>query len=329
MAEATPGVGQELLVLLSLLPEPTLLAEASGRILAANPACERLLQVARGSLSGRTLHEFVGDDAAALSDYLTRSPHRAQLAQEPLRLRAEDGREMSWRLAAAALPGSHTQSGQPIVLVRLTPTRESLAAEASSDFLANLAHELRNPLAPISNALQVMKVAEGDRVVTGAARSMIERQVQQLVRLIDDLVAVPVSASEAGGGEPQSRRMPLRARILVADDNPDAAQSLAFMLELEGHDVRTARDGIEAIEVAERFNPQLILLDIGMPRLDGYEVAREIRARPWGATVCLVALTGWGQEEDRRRAQEAGFDRHLVKPVDPATLNALIQILHS
>jgi PAS domain S-box-containing protein len=112
-------------------------------------------------------------------------------------------------------------------------------------------------------------------------------------------------------------------RVVVADDNRDAADSLALLLRFLGHEVRTAGDGQEAVEVAEAFRPDVVLLDIGMPRLNGYEACRLIRSRPWGRGVLLVALTGWGQEEDRRRATEAGFDRHFTKPVDPAALGEL------
>jgi CheY-like chemotaxis protein len=105
-------------------------------------------------------------------------------------------------------------------------------------------------------------------------------------------------------------------RILVADDNQDALESLATLLEINGHEVHTASDGMIAVEVASRCHPEIALLDIGMPRMDGYEVARRIRAEPWGKNTVLVALTGWGQEEDRRRTREAGFDSHLVKPLD-------------
>jgi signal transduction histidine kinase len=113
-------------------------------------------------------------------------------------------------------------------------------------------------------------------------------------------------------------------RILVVDDNRDAAQSLAAMLRLSGGEVETAHDGVQALRVAERFRPSLVLLDIGMPGMSGFEVARKIRARPWGASVRLVAQTGWGQDEDRQRAREAGFDVHLTKPVDYAALMQLI-----
>ena len=113
-------------------------------------------------------------------------------------------------------------------------------------------------------------------------------------------------------------------RILVADDNPDALASLAAVLQFQGHEVFSAANGTQALECAERYRPQVALLDIGMPLLDGYEVARRIRAQPWGAQVTLLALTGWGQEPDRRRSQNAGFDQHLVKPLDLARLNELL-----
>ena len=114
-------------------------------------------------------------------------------------------------------------------------------------------------------------------------------------------------------------------RILVADDNPDAAESLAMTLRLMGHEVEVAHDGRQALAIAGIYHPELALLDIGMPELNGYELARQIRAESWGASLTLVAVTGWGQEEDRRRALEAGFDEHLTKPVDPARLTTLIE----
>jgi len=113
-------------------------------------------------------------------------------------------------------------------------------------------------------------------------------------------------------------------RILVVDDHPDALESLAALLAAFGHDVRCAPDGREALNVAESFLPEYVLLDIGMPKLDGYQTARLARQRDWGLTVVLVAITGWGQEEDKRRAEEAGFDFHMTKPVDPAALCELL-----
>jgi signal transduction histidine kinase len=364
------------------------------------------------------------------------------------------------------------------------------AARRQNEFLATLAHELRNPLAPIRSAVQVMRLAEGDHATAMAARAMIERQLKHLVRLIDDLMDVSrltqgklelrkervevsnviqlaveanrpllaskqhhlrielspealfveadptrltqvfanllnnsakfsdshaeisvrlvregawaaITVSDSGFGirpemlsrvfdlftqeeRPQAAphdglgvglalvkhivelhggsvrahsegpgtgsaftvRLALleagesdvrlilhagnagegatRMRILVADDNYDAAQSLALMLSMEGHEVRTASNGVEALQLAEDFHPQVALLDIGMPKLDGYETARQLRQRPWAKSVLLLALTGWGQEDDKERARQAGFDRHLVKPLEPEMLSELL-----
>ncbi|HYK25400.1 MAG TPA: response regulator [Steroidobacteraceae bacterium] len=367
--------------------------------------------------------------------------------------------------------------------------RSVLTRERLDEFLATLAHELRNPLAPIRSAAQIVRMAEGDQATVSAARAIIERQLKHLVRLIDDLVDVSritrgklelsrervdlgsvlqaaietnrplleskqqhvrvelpaeplvveadttrlaqvfanlinngakysdprsdirIEAARAGaraivtitdqgvgidremlasifdmftlikrpssphdglgvgltlvkriielhagavtahsdgpgtgsaftveldliespGEETRTVAAPgnaehssRRARILVADDNHDAAQSLALMLSMDGHDVRTAGDGLEALREAEEFHPQLVVLDIGMPKLDGYETARRMRKRPWAAHTRLFALTGWGQDEDRERARRAGFDQHLVKPVDPEALSQLL-----
>lgn len=115
-----------------------------------------------------------------------------------------------------------------------------------------------------------------------------------------------------------------RRRVLVVDDNRRAADSLAEILRLDGHEVETAYDGREALAAVERFRPQVALLDIGMPEVNGYEVARRVRGEPWGAGVYLVALTGLGTPEDRARAQEAGFHTHLVKPVDVDALERIV-----
>jgi len=114
-------------------------------------------------------------------------------------------------------------------------------------------------------------------------------------------------------------------RVLVADDNRDAAETCAMLLQLSGHEVQVVHSGRAALEAAERFRPHVALLDIGMPELSGYDIASRIRAAPWGAQVTLIAVTGWGQEEDRRRALSSGFDRHLVKPIDPVLLEQLLR----
>ena len=124
--------------------------------------------------------------------------------------------------------------------------------------------------------------------------------------------------------EKQWSETSVRRRILVVDDNLDSAESLALLLKIQGHEVRTAHDGLSALDVAADFQPEMVLLDIGMPGMNGYEVARLMRQMPEVQNARLVAQTGWGQEEDRRRAQEAGFDAHLTKPVDLASLQTLL-----
>jgi CheY-like chemotaxis protein len=116
-------------------------------------------------------------------------------------------------------------------------------------------------------------------------------------------------------------------RILVVDDNRDAAESMKVLLRLMGAEVTTAFDGLEALEVAATFRPEAVLLDIGMPKLHGYDTARRFRQEEWGREIVIVALTGWGRDEDRRRAEEAGFDGHLVKPVHVAALRQLLERL--
>jgi signal transduction histidine kinase len=136
----------------------------------------------------------------------------------------------------------------------------------------------------------------------------------------------PHSNARSPVEQPMTNADSIRAqrRILVADDNNDALESLATLLQLGGHEVYTAANGQLALEYAERHRPEVALLDIGMPMLDGYEVARRIRAQPWGQRITLVALTGWGQDSDRRRSREAGFDSHLVKPLDLEKLTELL-----
>lgn len=361
------------------------------------------------------------------------------------------------------------------------------ADKRKDEFLATLAHELRNPLAPIRSSVQIMRMAGADTAVTEQARQTVERQVSHLVRLVDDLldvsrissnkldlrkdqvamavivqsaietsrplmessgqkltvtlpsetiwlhadltrmaqavsnllnnaakytpsgghiwltverqqqhavlsirdtgIGIPremlphifamfrqvdtsqervhgglgigltlvknlvemhegtVEARSAGTGQgsefnirlplapdpPEPLRKasvvePVRStakRVLVVDDNRDAAESLAQLLTHSGHDTRVAYDGREALQVSESFRPDVMLLDIGMPELSGYEVARRVRHQPWGKGALLIALTGWGQEEDRSMSQQAGFDAHFVKPVEYKELMAL------
>jgi PAS domain S-box-containing protein len=362
------------------------------------------------------------------------------------------------------------------------------ADRRKDEFLATLSHELRGPLAPLRNTLEILKQAGGDATVLERARGTMERQLDQLVRLVDDLldvgrisrgrielrrqrvelasvihhaveavraapecrdhditVTLPtqqlyvdadpvrlvqvfgnllnngckysppgarirltaqrqgsdvvVSVKDAGvgiaadvlpkvfemfvhdtrsgdvnrglgiglalakrlvemhGGSIEARsegegrgseflvRLPLLVaeapqpalpsaaepgpagsrRFLVVDDNEDSASSLGLLLQISGHEVHVAHDGEEALAAAERFRPDVALLDIGLPKLNGHDVARRIRAQPWGRGMVLVALTGWGQDVERRKSKEAGFDHHVVKPVDYAALMRLLE----
>jgi PAS domain S-box-containing protein len=375
--------------------------------------------------------------------------------------------------------------------IREQAARLSAADRAKDEFLATLAHELRNPLAPLRNSLSLLRMAGNGDPTAAPVHEMMERQVNHLVRLVDDLlemsrisrgaltlrkervevaavvrnaletsaplinaaghqlsvslpeqtlwlegdpvrlaqilanllnnaakytetngkISVKVEVEEGmvaisvldngagiaadalprifdmfsrgdvaigrdGGGlgiglalarrlaemhgglltarsEGEERgsefiiRLPLagtakkqasaqelhdpaicRKRILLVDDNRDAADSLGMILEFLGADVRIARDGAEALDAVESYDPSVVLLDIGMPGMNGYDVARAIRTRFPRQRPTLVALTGWGQEDDRRRAREAGFDHHLIKPAEIGVLQALLASLH-
>jgi CheY-like chemotaxis protein len=110
---------------------------------------------------------------------------------------------------------------------------------------------------------------------------------------------------------------------LIADDNQDGAETLGMLLQLDSHEVHLAHDGAAAFAMAERLRPDVAVLDIGMPGLTGYEVAERIRAEVWGRQMLLIAVTGWGQQSDKEKAQLAGFDHHLTKPMDPIELGRL------
>ena len=133
--------------------------------------------------------------------------------------------------------------------------------------------------------------------------------------------AVQQIADEADADTPATTS---KRRILVVDDNEDAARTLALMLEALGNQIRIAYNGLDAVAMAEEFRPEVIVMDIGMPGLNGYEAATRIRGTEWGRGITLIALTGWGQEADKKRSQEAGFDHHLTKPTEPAVLEALL-----
>jgi CheY-like chemotaxis protein len=113
-------------------------------------------------------------------------------------------------------------------------------------------------------------------------------------------------------------------RVLVVDDNVDNAELLKILLEEEGHETFMAHDGVEGLAAAERLRPDVVLMDLGLPRIDGFDACRRMREQPWGKQMLVIAITGWGQDVDRRKSREAGFDHHLVKPVDAHAITALM-----
>jgi CheY-like chemotaxis protein len=133
---------------------------------------------------------------------------------------------------------------------------------------------------------------------------------------------LPTTSAAAGA----RTNAPCRVKVLIADDNRDAADSLAMLLQMSGYEVFARHGGADALTLAAAVLPHAMILDIGMPEMTGYEVAREVRTAPWGSEVLLVAVTGWGQKDDKVRAAEAGFDHHLTKPVDPDQIE---QLLHA
>jgi PAS domain S-box-containing protein len=468
-----------------------------GTIAYSNQHMATLLGVAHAQLAGVALDDFVAEDELSAYHSLLRQGQTGTSSGEIGMCRA-DGIRLPVYLTINVLPAdSGAAIGVLVTDLTLQKHHEQLAAAQEAlraadrrkdEFLATLAHELRGPLAPIINSLAIMKRADIRHPMIEQARSTMERQLEQMTRLVDDLLdisritsdklelrAEPVELSsvisqatetcrpaiekaqqqlsvslpsaplylhgdpvrlaqvfsnllhnaskyteargrisisaapegadvvvsvrdtgvgipaamlsrvfepftqidrtlesaygglgiglalvrrlvEMHGGSVRARsdgvgqgsefivRLPAvtapataarepstdtsaartARRILVVDDNQDSAESLALLLELSGHEVRTAHDGVEGVEAAATFRPDVILLDIGLPKLNGYEAARRIREQQGGKQVVLVAVTGWGQEEDRRRSGEAGFDAHMVKPVDPNTLGTLL-----
>ncbi len=138
------------------------------------------------------------------------------------------------------------------------------------------------------------------------------------------LPALPIESSTAESAPAQSALPISKLRILIVDDYADAAESLTMLLQMEGHEIKTADCGMKAIELAQSFRPQIVLLDIGLPDFDGYEVAKRLRALPDTRDAILIALTGYGQTDDRERSQSAGFDHHLLKPLNCSELSALL-----
>ena len=165
---------------------------------------------------------------------------------------------------------------------------------------------------------RVVEMHGGTVAADSAGQNMGSTFVIRLPTLVDS------SQRPQSKAEDPARMSPPSLRILVVDDNRDAADSLAMLLRTSGNDIRTAYDGAEAVQLAHDFEPEVVLLDIGLPNMDGHEVAQRIRQEPWGRRTCLIAVTGWSDEADRARSRAAGFDHHLVKPLDTSHLAQLL-----
>jgi DNA-binding response OmpR family regulator len=234
----------------------------------------------------------------------------------------------------AALRARRRQYEMRDLLRRMAETEQR-----HGELLALLGFELRNPLAAIRNALSVLEEEAPDPPLARRQHVVIERQTRHLARLVDGLLdtAVPPveTAMEVATPPGSERRSDERAarpgpaaepgrHVLIVEDNLDVRESLRDLLELWGHQVEVAASGPEGLSRALVARPEVALLDIGLPGLDGNELARRIRAVVGAEGMRLVAMTGYGQAEDRRRSFDAGFDAYLVKPVDPAQLGRLL-----
>jgi CheY-like chemotaxis protein len=155
----------------------------------------------------------------------------------------------------------------------------------------------------------------------------IEAKSAGLGRGSEFRIRLPLAAVQRTTEAPSDANADQRSakqRVLIADDNRDAAEILALLLDAAGHEVHCAHSGLEALDLATRERPEVLVLDIGMPGMNGYEVAERVRRQGWAANALLIAVTGWGQERDKQHATESGFDYHLTKPVDFAHLEALL-----
>jgi CheY-like chemotaxis protein len=364
LVEAAPEAMARLLELaVKVMATAMVIVKApDGRILFRNARADLLFgRALESATTVRDLDGLLAFHAAGTRIEQARWPLVRALAGEPVvgeRIEIEHpGGER--RVAVISASPLHDDSGQVVGAVatyhELTDSERSRAAAEAQlvenrertriadrrkdEFLTMLGHELRNPLAPIVTALELMDlrgVSDGKK-----EREVIARQVTRLARRIDELleaarklwdddrdpgaaildgarVDTPVSLARAldSAGHPM--------RVLVVDDNIDAANMLCEYLGVLGHATAVAHDGATALELASSFMPDVAVLDISMPVMDGYELARRLRESLGQDRLRLIALTGYGQDAGRARSREVGFDEHLVKPVDLATLLPLL-----
>ncbi len=300
-------------------------------------------RIARGHVELRKkwidLTSVVGAAIDAARPLLDRKGHQLtlQLPREPLRLEADPVRVTQILSNLLTNAAKYTDRGGHIDL-RAWRERNSIAL-AVRDNGIGISPDMRERLFRLfEQATPALHRSEGGlgiglALVKGFVEmhgGRVEAHSEGPNRGSEFVVHLPMGrepANEEHSGDAESAQPSKRLRVLVADDNADAAQTCAMLLELWGHEVRIAHSGREAVEAAHKFEPQVALIDIGMPDITGYEVARTLRTSPVGREATLIAVTGWGQEEDKQNATGAGFDHHLTKPVDPARLQPLLESL--
>lgn len=185
-------------------------------------------------------------------------------------------------------------------------------------------HDLRNCLASMRAGASILRRSADQPAIIEKVAENIYSQVQEMLDLVDGFIGRSLG-DETSAAAVESRASTESLRILIADDNSDAANTLATYLRLSGHRPIVAFDGGEAMQLAAEERPDVMLVDLSMPTLNGYDVARNIRAQPWGDTVRLIAVSGWLSQEDIARASHAGFDAHMSKPIDMDKLPGVLQ----
>jgi len=186
-----------------------------------------------------------------------------------------------------------------------------------------LVHDLRNSLASVRAAANMLRHSGARPAVVAQVADGLQEQVRRMLDSINEFTGVD-SAAAQGPATPSEQSRGSGIHVLIADDNADAANSLAMFLRLEGHRVVVALGGEQALQLAQADPPDVIVLDIRMPDIDGYELARAVRAQPWGATVRLIAVSGLFSQEDDERAATLGFEAQLTKPLDMDVLPQLL-----
>ncbi len=307
--------------------------DLEGTVTSWNRGAERLFGYTAREMVGHSIVRLIPADRVAEEAEILRRIRRAEKVDhfETVR-RRKDGTEVDVSVTVSPIRDQAgvvigaSKIARDITERRLAERVHREAEQRRNEFLAMLGHELRNPLAAIRSSLAVIRHAECDSDTTTAAEQVVDRQVAQLGRLVDDLLdADPITPHATLLSQVPGRQSALTPRrILIVDDNTDAADMLKTLLQFSGHEVHAVHDGEAAVDASASLAPDVILLDIGLPKLNGYEAARRIRAQQGDHPPVIVALTGWGQDADRRRSADAGFDAHWVKPVDDQKLERFL-----